>query len=522
MSSTSLLRLVLLICATCTYTSWAGLALRDVLLANTFSKRTIPSLPQGVLDPWRNGTVEIPPLLVMLSSAHKPAIQHRMCEGGLCNADTTVPFLMRSRVPTLKQGSHPNFEPSENTTLKRGSVSIGIHGPASQAVTLGGNEEFVPLMQQPLQAPSENGTDLHAAKPDNVTEVAYGANASDLDQFTPSSHATTGSPLSTSPDMREMAGTEVANGLSVPMSDSYISVRTAAVGTPRHNENAVHLNTIAEQIIGIKPALSARTVVTVSVMSLLLSLILAGLGLAQVKGTFQAPCSKVCKWVESVPSWTKDDVEAAFQPRGGYDCLLLQPQSSDLTVRVTGRICAVPGTLLCAPVTRRSCVYFSASASEQRLDGITAPPAAFHCMSAESFKIELRGGLALRVRGQDVAPFDMVKGRHIERFVLNRAPDHFQDFIRTYGNGNPATRKPSDAVLEFQECILEAGAEVTCVGELRRSENGELGLWPLQQGGTWPSGGSRGRLSGLTSWEHAATSEVHVEKVMVSDDPRLR
>lgn len=215
---------------------------------------------------------------------------------------------------------------------------------------------------------------------------------------------------------------------------------------------------------------------------------------------------EVCRWVESLPVLSSQEVKLALRPRGGYDCLLPQPQEVTVAIRVEGRVMALPEAELCAPLTGRSCVLFSTSVGEVRLDGVPAPPVAF-CTRSTDFEVELCGGgspMRLRVHGQDVALFDVVGGKQQEQVVLGNAPEHLQAFVRAHG----AARTPGGAaVLEFTECLLAVGAVVTCVGELRRAPTGEVWLRPLQE------------RSG--AYELSSINDTHVEKVMVSDDPSL-
>lgn len=252
-----------------------------------------------------------------------------------------------------------------------------------------------------------------------------------------------------------------------------------------------------------------------------------------------APESEVRKWVESQAVFSAEEVEDLFRPRGGYDCLLMQPQEHEGAVRLEGRVVAPPTAALRAPITKRSCALFSASAAEKRLDGVNPPPLAFHAMNAD-FDILPFGdsGLRIKVRGQDVALFDMIGGRHAEVHALGDAPEHLQDFVRAHrvaasgasptatGRRSPSSRSEVSTAVEFRESLLEDGAVVTCVGELRRVATGEICLWPLSTplSPAFASASSQARSptgGGFTSWETAGSGEAQVGKVMVSDDPRL-
>lgn len=243
----------------------------------------------------------------------------------------------------------------------------------------------------------------------------------------------------------------------------------------------------------------------------------------------QKSMGEVRRMVETYRVTTMEDINSTFKPRGGYDCLLLQPQNPGIVVRIQGVVVASQQAELRAPITRKKCVLFSTSALERRLDGVVAPPQAFHSM-AINFAVELNPHMKLHIQGQDVALFDMVAGRHEENVVLREASNVVQDFMRSYRT--PFFGARDTDFLEFQERFLEVGAKVTCVGEVRRSENGELGLWPIQHNvpaGAVPVSANFGAVpSRLTSWERlgsAASGEsgesAAVEKVMISDDPQL-
>jgi len=182
--------------------------------------------------------------------------------------------------------------------------------------------------------------------------------------------------------------------------------------------------------------------------------------------------SQVSGWVESLSILSGEDLARQFQARSGYDCLIQQPQVTSGPVRLEGRTFAPPHALLCAPFARRPCLIFSSSACEMRLDNVRAPPVAFDAGSADfELEVSASGGKEVQrisIRGRDVALFAMVAGRRREDVALEEAPEHLQDFVRGHRCSGPFPG--SAAVLEFAECILDAGALVTCVGE--RSAHG--------------------------------------------------
>lgn len=242
--------------------------------------------------------------------------------------------------------------------------------------------------------------------------------------------------------------------------------------------------------------------------------------------------------VRSLEITSGDKIKRSLRHRTGYDCLLLQPQAAAGVTRLEGTVLASPRAVLQAPLARCGCVLFSASAAEIRLDSVRAPPVAFCAMSSDFEVVPWTAGSELRVRvcGRHVVLFDTTPGscQHI-RTSLSDAPAHLRDFVRAHRTTAAASADASavgGAVLEFTECMLAVGAVVTCVGELRREPTGELGLWPLQQDlsdsdhapdALEGAGPARQAVPGLTSWERVAEpgSDARLEKVMISDDPRL-
>merc|ERR1719359_2789700 len=193
-----------------------------------------------------------------------------------------------------------------------------------------------------------------------------------------------------------------------------------------------------------------------------------------------------------------------------YDCCHLHPLNPGVVVRLQGRV--LPGSQgkLIAPLSRRDCVHFSASASVKRHDGIHALPVAFHSMCVD-FIISLLDApeIKIKVCGHDVALFDSDKGMTQDQRRFSDSPDHWQDFILTHrasgaeAQSSAALRSESTS-LEFREVALVAGAVVTCVGELRQGHDGVLRLFPCgelhaEQPTGVQSGGFGERWR--TSWE---------------------
>lgn len=204
----------------------------------------------------------------------------------------------------------------------------------------------------------------------------------------------------------------------------------------------------------------------------------------------EAEVSQVRSWVATLPLLTPQDVESRLPARKGYDCLINQPQVSAGLVRVRGHTVA-PQKALQAPLAQRPCLLYSTSATEVRLDGVCAPPVAFDAACCEDFEVELDGPspngsaqaqapLRLRIRGRDVALFGMAGGRQREVALLEEATEHLRAFVARGRRSQGPFAGGAAASLEFSECLLDVGVAVTCVGELRRTETGELLLLPLE------------------------------------------
>mmetsp|Transcript_89517 Transcript_89517/g.252181 ORF Transcript_89517/g.252181 Transcript_89517/m.252181 type:complete len:731 (-) Transcript_89517:88-2280(-) len=167
------------------------------------------------------------------------------------------------------------------------------------------------------------------------------------------------------------------------------------------------------------------------------------------------------------------------------------PLSPGLLMRIQGRVATTPGTALVAPFSGRPCVFYSASVTRLgRQDGVHQPPLAFHTASVD-FTIEVTDApdLKIVVHGQDVSLFGMCEGQKSWERTLEDSPDGWRGFLLAHllarGGSEPSAHIThcvdlgSDGViLEFRECALLVGSEVTCAGEVARDRNGGLGLYP--------------------------------------------
>ncbi|CAE8599749.1 unnamed protein product, partial [Polarella glacialis] len=165
-----------------------------------------------------------------------------------------------------------------------------------------------------------------------------------------------------------------------------------------------------------------------------------------------------------------------------------QPLHPGILTRVEGRVVADDGCALAGPFSERQCVFYSASVSQQRHDGIIQPPLAFHSAGAD-FVVELKDAphIRLLVSSSDVALFNMSKGLQEKEEIFSVAPKGWCGFVLEHMLPSPDASAHfkncldlgSDGVaLEFRECALLAGSMVTCVGQVTRDRNGALRLLP--------------------------------------------
>jgi len=247
------------------------------------------------------------------------------------------------------------------------------------------------------------------------------------------------------------------------------------------------------------------------------------------------PTPGVREQIEALHVSTANEIQDLFQMKERYDCCHFQPLSPGLTLRLQGTVTPGRQGKLVAPLSRRDCVHFSASASSKRHDGIHALPVAFHSVCSD-FSITLLDAphITIVVYGQDVALFDSKNGTTQDQRRFSESPDHWQDFILTHrapgavGVCSAALRSDAN-FLEFREVALVAGTVVTCVGELRQGHDGVLRLFPCGEGGVHRPADGAGAQPGIfrerwrTSWERpeAMAAVKTPEKVLISDDKRL-
>jgi len=252
-------------------------------------------------------------------------------------------------------------------------------------------------------------------------------------------------------------------------------------------------------------------------------------------------------YIEKLPVCKSDEIEKRLPMRGGYDCTFSKPLSSQLLLRIEAYVQdPLVGSLLTAPLTQQTCVFYSSVVSQKLHDGVHPVPVAFASASV-NFSVALADAPHMRIdiQGKDMAFFDMKDGKSVQR-RSRRIPEHWEDFISTHRTAPRATSPVNDGSLEFQECTLLVGTLVTLIGELHRGSNGTLSLRPFPEDTACMSSAPRERWR--TSWEGGQSSsysakdfgdvvadqhekslpswsdpaaEARIEKVLVSDDPGL-
>lgn len=237
----------------------------------------------------------------------------------------------------------------------------------------------------------------------------------------------------------------------------------------------------------------------------------------------------------AAPLWQAALIDDYLPRLGGYDCALARPSSSGQRLRLEVQILG-PSPLQ-APLTKRPCVLYFATAGRRLHDGVQ--PLSVACSSASvPFKVALADTpqVHIHIRGEDVALFAMVGGQLSAKKLLGQAPDHWRHFVNMNRSSNKSDDFSPIAALEFQECALLVGAVVTVVGELHRGSDGNLTLRPLRHEAseldmaTMIRDQSQGDRKTGNNLAHGDTSdnlqdevcETLASRVLVSDDPSLR
>lgn len=297
----------------------------------------------------------------------------------------------------------------------------------------------------------------------------------------------------------------------------------------------------------LEPVSSAVLAIVLQVLSLTAAALVAAAMLAALLRGGQPKANALRQRVEKLRVTSGAALTSTFlSTEGGEESAHL-----GCVHRLQGRVVAKSGMSLSAPLSSRPCVLYSASAAQQRQDGVQQHPLAFHSATTEFCIAVPRGGdkedLMLTLSGQDVSLFDLgPSGRFGANCAFDEAPTDWRGFalahLTTAGKEphlasckallDLSSRGPP---LEFRESSLVVGANVTCIGEVVRDQTGSLSLCPWRppadcagQETSSPCGYSlflpRWRAP---SWETvppkalARTADSLAGQVLISDCPQL-
>jgi hypothetical protein len=222
-----------------------------------------------------------------------------------------------------------------------------------------------------------------------------------------------------------------------------------------------------------------------------------------------ADSNTTCEQAMSVPLLTEDvlqKLEATGACAGGYDCVLVRPPLNfSQVVRLHAKILQPASGEMMAPLAQQMCVLFQVTVSRRLHAGMPPAPVAFSSMSSAKFHIApvQKPHLSVAVEGADVMLFDTVVGQFSYKGAFADAPGHLQDYVLTHRSAVPggpwqtsATFRADTNPLDFEECALLVGSQVTVIGELARDPGGGLVL-------------------------RSASNLSDSPRVLVSDDPKL-
>lgn len=238
--------------------------------------------------------------------------------------------------------------------------------------------------------------------------------------------------------------------------------------------------------------------------------------------------------LEEVPVSAVKEIEELLPAESGYDVTFSRALSSRKLVRIQARI---EGPMegadpLIAPITQLPCVLYLASASRKVHAGILPLPLAYASKHLD-FTVTLHSpegrnhAVSVCVSGAEVMLFAKHSCRFAEVLPFPCAQDRWQDFATENSTGTAEGKNSSlhkellatGAAVEFQECALVIGADVTLVGELIRSSVGLLSLHPLSEESSWSSKKRKENVE-LEPPDSDALAKARCQ-VLVSDDPRL-
>lgn len=238
--------------------------------------------------------------------------------------------------------------------------------------------------------------------------------------------------------------------------------------------------------------------------------------------------------LEEVPVSGAKEIEELLPTESGYDVTFSRALSSRKLVRIQARVEGPSDGAdpLVAPITQLPCVLYLATASRKVHAGILPLPLAYASKHLD-FTVTMHSPegrnncISVCVSGAEVMLFAKHSCRFAEVLPFPCAKDKWQDFAMENSTGAAEGRNSglhkellaTGAAVEFQECALMLGADVTLVGELIRSSDGVLSLHPLSEEASWAS---KNRKEGveLEPPDNDALAKAR-SQVLVSDNPRL-
>jgi hypothetical protein len=247
----------------------------------------------------------------------------------------------------------------------------------------------------------------------------------------------------------------------------------------------------------------------------------------------------LCREVARIPVSKASDFRTMFASPSAFAELLVEPSHSGTLSRIEGRVVASSPGLRMPLSGDDLTVFYSASVSQKRHDGIHQPPLAFHSAGID-FCIETRDGVRLSVRGEDISLFSMGAGLKEWRQAFSDAPASCRSFVVEHlvpsTDASMHFKKCLDLggygqALEFREAALLVGSTITAVGEVIREKTGAYRLCPWRpeedllkesspKASAWFQAGLTSRFASKKSSK--SVTECLTGSVFISDNTRLQ
>lgn len=238
--------------------------------------------------------------------------------------------------------------------------------------------------------------------------------------------------------------------------------------------------------------------------------------------TGQSLCSELRRCFQEARLIGEEDLSSCLPEASGYDCALTRPANSGEALRMLVRIEGpLPGGppplgLLRAPLSQRSCVFFSAAVQESRAareKADSSMPLLEKKVDAVDFQVSLVGAPSVRidVSGSDLRLLDVSEDNWTPAQQLDSLPPPWRDFL----SSDVATGS-----FCFREDVLLVGSQVVLCGELLRDSRGRIFLQPWE----WSSTPEVGRESWRTSWEHETSKRPTVlasNDITLAEEPKV-